>query len=160
MLRPGYCRPARQAAWIEMTIEPGSVEHLSQLISHVVAPAFLLGAVAGFISLLHDRLLAVVGRVRDLGKGGDPEFSEERRDQILKRLRRRASLLNIAIFFGLFSGVGALVLIITAFAAALLEMQHVWLAAVIFMMAAIFLLCAVVAFAVDVWMALTGHDLH
>lgn len=54
-----------------MTIEPGSVEHLSQLISHVLAPAFLLGAVGSFISLLHDRLLAVVARVRELSTSGD-----------------------------------------------------------------------------------------
>jgi hypothetical protein len=145
---------------IEMTLEPGSVEHLSQLISHVVAPAFLLGAVAGFISLLHDRLLAVVGRVRELSKGGDFEFSEEDRGRIVRRLRRRASLLNIAIFFGLLSGVAALVLIIAAFGAALMEVHHVWVAAVLFIAAAIFLLCSVVVFAVDVKMALAGHDLH
>lgn len=143
-----------------MTIEPGSVEHLSQLISHVVAPAFLLGAVASFISLLHDRLLAVVGRVRDLGKGGDLEITDEDRARIVQRLRRRASLLNIAIFFGLLSGFAALVLIIAAFAAALLEVHHVWIAAVLFIAAATFLLCSVVTFAVDVKMALSGHDLH
>lgn len=143
-----------------MNLEPGSVEHLSQLISHVVAPAFLLGAVGSFISLLHDRLLGVVGRVRDLGKGNDPEFSTEDRRNIIARLRRRAALLNVAIFFGLMSGFAALILIITAFGAALMEIHHVWIAAVLFIAAAVFLLCAVVAFAIDVKMAFTGHDLH
>lgn len=143
-----------------MALEPGSVEHLSQLISHVVAPAFLLGAVGSFVSLLHDRLLAVVGRVRDLGKGGDPDFSPEQRDEIIRRLRRRATLLNIAIFFGLLAGLAALVLIIATFGAALLEIHHVWIAAVLFIAAAVFLLCSVITFGIDVKMAITGHDLH
>ena len=143
-----------------MAIEPGSVEHLSQLISHVVAPAFLLGAVGSFISLLHDRLLAVVGRVRDLGRGMDPDMPIAERDEIIGVLRRRATILNIAIFFGLLSGLSALVLIIAAFGAALLEYHHLWIAAAMFIAAAAFLLCSLVTFAIDVKMAITSHDRH
>jgi hypothetical protein len=49
-----------------MTYELGTVEHLSQVISHVVAPAFLLGAVASFISLLFTRMTNILDRVRSL----------------------------------------------------------------------------------------------
>lgn len=143
-----------------MTPEPGSVEHLSQLISHVVAPAFLLGAVGSFVSLLSDRLMAVVHRIRDFGKGEYPKLSSQQRDEIIARLRRRAKWLNVAIFFGLLSGLAALVLIITAFAAALIAAHHVWLAAVLFIVSAFFLICSVITFGIDVKMALTGHDLH
>lgn len=143
-----------------MNIEPGSVEHLSQLISHVVAPAFLLSAVGSFTSLLHDRLLAVVARVRDLRRGGDPDLTNEQRSEIIEWLRRRTILLNIAIFFGLLSGFAALVLIIAAFGAALMEFHHVWIAAVMFIASAGFLCCSVIAFGIDVKMALTGNDLH
>lgn len=143
-----------------MTIEPGSVEHLSQLISHVLAPAFLLGAVGSFISLLHDRLLAVVARVRELSRGGDADLPEVRRQEIVAVLRRRATLLNVAMFFGALSGLSALVLIIASFGAALVEAHHVWIAAVLFILAAIFLLCALVTFAIDVRMAITAHDRH
>ena len=143
-----------------MSLEPGSVEHLSQLISHVVAPAFLISAVGSFVSLLSDRLLAVVARVRGFGDGADPEFSKEQRDEIIARLQKRARLINIAIFFGILSGLSALILIISAFAAALLNVHHVWIAAVLFIAAAFFLLCAVITFGIDVKMAITGHDLH
>lgn len=143
-----------------MTIEPGSVEHLTQLISQVVAPAFLLGAVAGFVYLLSDRLMAVVARVRELAKGGDAEISGLSRADIIDRLQRRATILNVAILFGIFSGMASLVLIIAAFGAALLNIHHVWLAAVLFVASAFFLLCSVVTFCIDVKMALTGHDLH
>jgi len=143
-----------------MTIEPGSVEHLSQLISQVIAPAFLLGAVGTFISLLHDRLLAVVSRVRDLGKGGEPGMPDARRGEVIRLLRRRAVLLNIAIFFGVLSGLAALVLIMAAFGAALLQVHHVWIAAVLFIVSAAFLLCSLATFAIDVKMAITAHDRH
>ena len=143
-----------------MSIEPGSVEHLSQLISQVVAPAFLLGAVGSFVSLLSDRLMAVVHRIRDAGKGAELELSGPRQEEIVARLRRRATLLNIAIFFGLMSGLAALILIITAFTAALISVHHVWLAAVLFIASAFFLVCSLISFGVDVKMAMTGHDLH
>lgn len=138
-----------------MNIEPGSVEHLSQLISHVVAPAFLLGAVGSFISLLSDRLTGVVTRVRNTA---NPSTAEEM--TIVARLRRRATLLNLAILFAVLSGVAALILIIAAFTAALFNVHHVWMAAVLFMASAFFLLCALVTFGVDVKMGLSGHDLH
>lgn len=143
-----------------MTMEPGSVEHLSQLISHVLAPAFLLGAVGSFISLLHDRLLAVVARVREVGRGGDADLPVAQRETIVSGLRRRAKLINVAMFFAALSGLTALVLIIATFAAALMQVHHVWIAAVLFILSATFLLCSLVTFAVDVKMAITAHDRH
>lgn len=149
-----------QANETDMTIDPGSVEHLSQLISHVLAPAFLLGAVGSFISLLHDRLLAVVARVREVGRGGDADLPLAQREAIVGVLRRRAKLLNISMFFGALSGLSALVLIIASFGAALMEVHHVWIAAVLFILAAVFLLCSLVTFAIDVKMAINAHDRH
>lgn len=143
-----------------MTIEPGSIEHLSQLISHVVAPAFLLGAVGSFISLLSDRLMNVVHRIRDISKLDEPDLAGQQKEDVLFRLRRRAHLLNVAIFFGLLSGLAALVLIIAAFTAALVNVHHVWLAAVLFIVSSFFLLCSVFTFGIDVKMGLSGHDLH
>jgi len=139
----------------KMTIEPGSVEHLSQLISHVVAPAFLLGAVGSFVSLLSDRLTLVVHRVRDAGTP-----TEEAAKANVALLRRRAALINLAILFAVLSGIAALILIITAFAAALFAVHHVWLAAVLFVVSAFFLLCSLVTFLIDVRLALQAHDLH
>ena len=125
-----------------------------------MAPAFLISAVGIFISLLSDRLLAVVARVRGLGIGTDSEFFLEERGEIIAQLQKRARLLNIAILFGTLSGLSALILIISAFAAALLSVHHVWIAAVLFIAAAFFLLCSVITFGIDVKMAITGHDLH
>ena len=143
-----------------MSIEPGSIEHLSQIISQVVAPAFLLSGVAGFASLLTDRLTLVVARLKHLsslqktaGLSGD-----EKRDIV--RLRRRALILNIAVLFAVASGATALIMIIAGFTAALMSYHHVWVAAVLFIASTFLLLCALAAFVFDLKAALTAEDLH
>ena len=40
------------------------LDHLTQVISHATAPAFLLGAVAGFLSILVTRLERTIDRHR------------------------------------------------------------------------------------------------
>ena len=47
-----------------------SPEQISQVISHSIAPSFLLGAVAGFVSVLFTRLTNIVERIRDLEQRG------------------------------------------------------------------------------------------
>ena len=45
-----------------MLLEAPSIEHLSRIIGNVAAPAFLLGAVAAFISVLISRMNRVIDR--------------------------------------------------------------------------------------------------
>jgi uncharacterized membrane protein len=78
----------------------------------------------------------------------------------MARLNRRATLINLALLFAMIAGIMALLLIIGTFLAALLNVHHVWVAAALFMLSAIFLLCALVTFAIDVRMGLKGQDLH
>lgn len=143
-----------------MTVEPGSIEHLSQVISHVVAPAFLLTAVAGFASLLTDRLALVAARLKHLSgiqKTGTLS-GDEMRD--IAQLRKRAVTLNVAVLFSVASGASALIMIITGFTAALLSITHVWIAAVLFIASTFLLLCSLAAFTLDLRAALRAEDLH
>ena len=143
-----------------MTVEPGSIEHLSQVISHVVAPAFLFTAVAGFASLLTDRLALVAARLKHLSgiqKTGTLS-GDEMRD--LAQLRKRAVTLNVAVLFSVASGASALIMIITGFTAALLSITHVWVAAVLFIASTFLLLCSLAAFTLDLRAALRAEDLH
>lgn len=143
-----------------MAVEPGSSEHLTELISHVVAPAFLLSAVGSYVSILSDRLTGVVQRIDQLG-GHDPVSNpDEKTKSIVQRLRRRAELINIAILFGVISGAVAVLLIIGTFTAALSGAHHVWIAAALFILSGAFLLCSLVAFGIDVKRGLSAHDLH
>lgn len=143
-----------------MTVEPGSIEHLSQVISHVVAPAFLLTAVAGFASLLTDRLALVAARLKHLSgiQRTGTLSDDEMRD--LAQLRRRAVTLNVAVLFSVASGSSALIMIITGFTAALLSVVHVWITAVLFIVSTFMLLCSLAAFTLDLRAALKAEDLH
>ena len=60
---------------------------LSHVISEATAPAFVLGAVAGFVSILVGRLTSVIER--DIA---DDEDSRAHLKSDLPRLRRRAGL--------------------------------------------------------------------
>ena len=143
-----------------MAIEPGSIDHLSQIISQVVAPSFLLGSVAGFISALSTRLTAVFDRLRNLNAVPGEGHVHTWLNTDIPRLRRRAELLNRAIFLAIGSAVAATILIIVAFALALAAISHVWIAAVLFMISLALLCAALVVFGTEVKIGLSDYDHH
>ena len=98
-----------------MIQETPSVSQLSQVISQAVAPAFILGALAAFISLLILRMNRVVDRSQILNAigGDDPARVHLKTD--LPRLRRRAVLLNRAILYASISAIFATLLVMVAF---------------------------------------------
>jgi uncharacterized membrane protein len=141
-----------------MSIDPGSVAHLSEVISHVVAPAFLLGAVASFASILMGRMNGVVERLRqlnDLPESGHAK-SAIRRD--IPRLKKRLMLLHRSFVLCIASGAFAAILILVAFGAALLQINHVWSAAILFMTSMAFLLASLVVLGREVMIGLTEYD--
>jgi len=141
-----------------MSIVPGSIEHLSEIISQVVAPAFLLGAVASFVSILVSRTNGVLQRHRDLRGLEDAGHQRADLKTDLPRLKWRAILLNRAVLLSIASGGVASLLIIVAFAAALVNRNHVWFAAILFMTSMLLLFCALVAFAMEVMIAVTEDE--
>jgi len=72
---------------------PATVE-LAQVITHSMAPVFLLAAVAGFVSLLSTRANGIIERIRAVNaiSGDDGARGDLRAD--LPRLQRRAKLVN------------------------------------------------------------------
>lgn len=139
-------------------VEPGSVEHLSQIISHVVAPAFLLGAVASFISILVYRMTAAIERAREIGNLPEDGHARAALRADLPRLLRRIELLNQSVRLAIASGVVATLLIILAFAAALLGSHHVWIAACLFMLSMSLLCASLIAFAFEVRIGISEYD--
>jgi len=136
-----------------------SPDRLSQVIAHAIAPAFVLGAVASFTGILSVRLSAIIDRIRVLNalpEGQDISFL--RAD--LPRLKRRAELTNRAILYAVISGVISAALLIVAFVSAFLGIEHVYGAGIMFMIAMLFLVAALVVFACEVRIALTDYDHH
>jgi len=133
-----------------MSITPGSVEHLSEIISHVVAPAFLLGAMASFVSILTNRMSGLQDRIREVGRTEEDGHVVGHVKSDIPHLRGRVKLLHSAFILTIASGVVTCTLIIGAFAVALLGLQHVGFAAVLFMISMLLLFCALVILSVEV----------
>ena len=51
------------------------VQQLSQVMSQATAPAFVLGAVAGFVSILLGRTTTIVDRIRSLNEIPDDDVA-------------------------------------------------------------------------------------
>lgn len=107
-----------------MIPELPSVNQLALVINQAAAPAFLLGAVVGLISVLITRLERVLDRSRTLnGLSEGRAFALELKAD-LPRLERRASLMNSALFFAISSGVTTILLMVVAFAFAFVGSAH------------------------------------
>jgi magnesium-transporting ATPase (P-type) len=133
-----------------------TVTQLSQIIAQVTAPAFLLGAVAAFISVLIARMNRIIDRSHALDAIGDDD-SRARLRADLPRLKRRAALLNNAIFLAAISAIVTTVLIIVAFASAFYQVRHEYGVAVLFVVALAFFAAALVNLAREARVAL--HEL-
>ena len=130
---------------------------LSRVIQEAVAPAFLLGAVAGFVSILLGRITAIVERIRHLNDIADEETRAHLKTDI-PLLRRRASVLNSAIRFALDSGMCTAVLLVAGFGSALLRLQHVYTAAGLFFFSVALLVASLLRFFQEVSIGLTEAD--
>jgi hypothetical protein len=136
---------------------PDAVQ-LSQVISQATAPAFVLGAVAGFVSILLGRLTSVLERIRHLNDIGDDERSRAHLKSDLPRLRRRAGLLNKATRLALASGVCTSLLLAVGFLSAFLRLEHVYGAGVLFFLAGALLGASLFLFGQEVKIGLSEAD--
>src|SRR5262245_60384123 len=112
-----------------------SATQLSQVISQVTAPSFLLGAVAAFVSVLIGRMNRIVDRLQALNAISDDHGSKAHLNTDAPHLRRRAMLLNRAIVFSTISAIVTSLLVIVAFIAAFFQLQHEYGVAVLFIIA-------------------------
>ena len=77
---------------------------LSQVMSQATAPAFALGAVAAFVSVLLGRMTNILDRIRSLNEIPDEDTARAHLKSDISRLRRRVRLLNSATHLALTSG--------------------------------------------------------
>lgn len=111
------------------------VGQLSQVMSQATAPAFVLGAVAGFVSILLGRMTTVLDRIRSLNEIAYDASARAHLKSDIPRLRRRAKLLNSATRLALASGMCTSLLLVVGFASAFLKLHHEYGAGVLFLFA-------------------------
>jgi len=135
-----------------------SIDQLGRIIANVAAPAFLLGAVAAFISVLVSRINCVLDRAQSIHAIPENGSSKSSLTADLPRLRRRARLLNRALFCSIVSAILTALIIIVAFISALLQVAHEYGVAILFMAALLMFCVSLVDLARETRIALHDND--
>lgn len=138
--------------------EPPSVSQLSQVIAQVTAPAFLLGAVAAFISVLISRMNRVIDRSQALNAIADGDKAKAHLRSDIPRLKRRAALLNKAIIFATISAIVAAFLVIVSFASAYLNIRHEYGVGLLFVLSVAFFMASLINLVRETRIALHEYD--
>src|SRR6516162_1439168 len=141
-----------------MLSDTPSITQLSQVIGQVAAPAFLLGAVAAFTSMLISRMNRIIDRSQALNAIRDDDASKAHLKLDIPRLKRRAALLNSAILFSTMSAIITSLLVIVAFVCAFYNMAHEYAVALLFVVALGFFTVSLVYLAREARIALNELD--
>jgi hypothetical protein len=131
-----------------MMIPQAGVDQLTTVISHATAPAFLLGAVAGFLSILITR----AERVTDMQKAAQGDGAADIRGQ--DDLAGRMHILHGAIYFAVLSALATASLLVVAFVSAFLGIGHEIGMAILFTVALVLLMGSLIQLTRDVRVAM------
>ena len=135
-------------------------DQLSTMISHAIAPAFLLGAVAALVSILISRIAGVTERIRNLNQISEDDTARAWLKADISRLKRRELLLTSAMFLAVAGGIAITLLLLLAFVVAFLGYRHEPGAGAMFVVALCFLLGSMFRLLQDVRLSLSEHDHH
>jgi hypothetical protein len=123
------------------------IDQLSIAISHATAPAFMLGAVAGFLSILIARLERIADKNRALRAS---DINLDPTGVISASYLRRMRLLGSAIYLAVLSALLTAALLIGAFFAALIGVGHGGIVAMMFALALMLLMASLVQLAREI----------
>lgn len=98
-----------------------TLDEVSHVIALATAPAFLIGAVVGFLSLLVGRMSRIIDRMREFEVGSEKPEGLERQQVEMPRLRKRASYLHAAMLTTITSGVLTSTVMVVAFVGAITD---------------------------------------
>lgn len=143
--------------WLPVT---PSIDQLSRIIGNVAAPAFLLGAVAAFISVLMSRINRVIDRAQFLHGIGNDDSSRSDLKSDIPRLKRRARLLNRSLLCSIIAAILTALIIIVAFVSALMNVAHEYGVAILFMGALAMFCFSLIDLARETRIALHDNDLR
>jgi hypothetical protein len=129
------------------------IDRLAQIFSNAIAPAFFLGAVAAFVSLMMSRLAAVNESIKATRALAAPDGAAVRNSMSLGTLTRRARLLSDGIILSLGGGMCATLLLAILFGSQFFGLRHAYGAAVLFIAATLLLGVALFRFAQEAWHA-------
>jgi hypothetical protein len=138
-----------------MLPETLTTNQLSLVISQAAAPAFLLGAMASYLSVLVSHMSRIIDRAREISAISDDDSARAHlKATALPHLKLRASLVNQAIYWAVASGITSCLLMIAAFGSAYLGFRHEPGAAILFTISLALFTFSLISFAREVMVAL------
>ncbi|MCP4617461.1 MAG: DUF2721 domain-containing protein [Bradyrhizobium sp.] len=143
---------------IEILPVTPSIDQLSRIIGNVAAPAFLLGAVAAFISVVMSRINRVIDRSQFLHEISEGDGPKAYLKADIPRLRRRASLLNRSLLCAIVSAILTALIIIVAFISAMFGVAHEYGVAMLFIGALVLFCGSLIELARETRIALHDND--
>jgi hypothetical protein len=123
------------------------IDQLSVAISHATAPAFMLGAVAAFLSILIARLERIADKHKAL-RSSDANLDPT--GTVSTSFVRRMEILSRAILLAVLSALLTAALLIFAFLAALVGIGHGQIVAMMFTLALLLLMASLVHLAREI----------
>jgi hypothetical protein len=135
-----------------------TITQLSTVISQATAPAFLLGALSGFIAILIGRLNRILDRTTSIRSATVTDPVRAKLAEDMPRLKRRAAMINRAIFWAVASSIATAVLLIVAFFIAFFNLPHEYGVGILFVVALSTFTVALVDLAREVRMAVMDLD--
>jgi hypothetical protein len=134
-----------------------TADKLSLVISQAAAPAFLLGAIASFLSVLVSHMSRIADRLHAVN--ATPDNARKDTQALALRLESRAILVHRAIYYAVGSGISTCLLMIIAFISAYLGARHEPAAVLFFTLALGLFTASLISFAREVRRALNERNL-
>jgi len=132
-------------------------DQLSIMISHAVAPAFMLNGVAAMVAVLVNRISGVTERIRNLREIDEADLVRAKLKREIGELRQRELLLNSALHLAVLAGIGVTLLLLFGFVVAFLGYRHEPGAAVLFIASLCFLAGSLFRFLQDIRLSQGEH---
>lgn len=140
----------------EFAVNTPSMTQLAHVIAQTIVPAFLLGALASFLSVLVARLNRIADRIILLSTIDETD-GQSRLKHRIPLLKRRAAIINRAIMWAIASSITIAVMVIVAFIFAFMRFEHERGVAILFIVALAALIVSLVDFARETRIAI--HDI-
>ncbi|HTZ35011.1 MAG TPA: DUF2721 domain-containing protein [Stellaceae bacterium] len=133
-----------------MNFVPNAAQ-LQAMFAQAAAPAFLLGGIAAFISILMSRITTLTGQIHAHGDGAKPKDP-------IAGLKRRIVLLHRAAYLALLAGIATTFLLIVMALFTFIGLQHIYGAGLLFGIAVTLFTLSLFNFAMEVRTALRELD--
>ncbi|HTV29487.1 MAG TPA: DUF2721 domain-containing protein [Xanthobacteraceae bacterium] len=131
---------------------------LQAMFAQAAAPAFLLAAIAAFISILMARTAALMAQIRGLSEIPDSDPVRTKLKDEIPHLKRRAFLLHRAAYLGLLAGIATACLLVLMSLYTFFGVERMYGAGFLFAVAVGLFISSLFNFAMEVRVAL--RELH